>query len=94
MTLTRTLTKLVTAFSTIRPRAEPTRASRGITDPDTIHTAKAHDYILFKSLLVSLTDLEQSRIIDIISNKKRMVEALPRKSSSNRAHSVANIAQT
>jgi hypothetical protein len=89
MTLTKTLTQLVTAFSTIRPRAEPTRANMGITDPDMDHTAKAHDYILFKSLLDSLTDLAQSRLIGIISNRKRLVETLPGKCSSNRANSAA-----
>ena len=94
MTLTRKLTNLVTAFSTARPRAYPTRASRGITDPNTDHTAKAHDYILFKSLLDSLMDLAQSRLIGIISNRKRMVEALPGKISNTRAHSATYISHT
>ncbi len=62
MTLTRTLTHLADAFSTVRPRGEISRANRGTTDPAMDHTAKAHDYILFKSLLDSLTDLAQSRI--------------------------------
>jgi len=91
MTLTRTLTHLVTAFSAVRPRADPTRASRGITDPNMDHTAKAHDYILFKSLLDSFTDLAQSRLIGIISNRKRLVETLPGKSSDTRAHSATDI---
>jgi hypothetical protein len=43
VTLTRTVTQITTAFSTVRPRAELTRISKGITDPDTDHTAKAHD---------------------------------------------------
>ena len=90
VTLARTLTQLTTVFSTIRPRAKPTRASRSITDPDTDHTAKAHDYILFKSL----QDLAQSRLIGIISNLKRLVEALPDKSSNIKAHSTANTTQT
>ncbi len=72
MTLTRTLTQLTTAFSTVRPRAEPTRTCMDITNPDTDHTTKAHDYILFKLLLDFLTDLAQSRLIGIISNRKRM----------------------
>ncbi len=92
--LTRTLTHLVAAFSTVRPIADPTRANRGITDPNTDHTAKAHDYILFKSLLVSLTDLAQSRLIGIISNRKRLVEALPGRSCNTKAHSAANISHT
>ena len=49
-TLTTTLTHLTTAFSTIRLQVEPTRASRGNNDPDTDHTARIHDYNLFKSL--------------------------------------------
>ena len=57
MALTKMLTQLVSAFSTVRHRVKPTRASRGITDPITDHAAKAHDYILFKSLLDSLTNL-------------------------------------
>ena len=73
---------------------EPTRASRGITDPITDHSAKAHDYTIFKSLLNSLTDLAQSRLIGIISNRKRLVETLPGKSSSIRANSIANKSQT
>ncbi len=51
-------------------------SQQGITDPNTDHTAKAHDYILFKSLLDSLTDLAQFRLIGIISNRKRLVEDL------------------
>ena len=94
MTLTRTMTHLVTAFSTVRPRADPTRANKGITDPNTDHIAKAHDYILFKSRLDSLADLAQSRLIGIISNRKRLVEALPRKSSNTRAHSAVDISHT
>ena len=94
MTLTRTLTQLVTAFSTVRPRTEPTRASKGITDPDTDHTAKVHDYILFKSLLDSLTDFAHSRLIGIISNRKRLAEALPGKNSNTRAHSADDITLT
>ena len=58
-----------------------------MTDTHTDHTAKARDYILFTSLLDSLTDLAQSRLIGIIRNRKRLVEALPEKSSDTRAHS-------
>jgi hypothetical protein len=94
MTLTRTLTELTTAVSIVRPRAEPTRTSRDIPNPDTDRTAKAHDYILFKLLMDSLTDLAQSRLIGIISNRKRLVEALPGKINSIRAHSATEISHT
>jgi hypothetical protein len=79
VTLTRALTHLTATFSSVRPRRETSRASKGIANPDTDHTAKAHDYILFKSLLDSLKDLAQSRLLGIISNRKRVVEALPGK---------------
>ena len=94
VTLTKTLTQLVTAFSIVRPRVEPTRSIRDITDPTTDHTAKAHDYTQFKSLLDSLTDLAQPRLIGITSNRKRLVEALPRKSSSITTHLATNKTQT
>ena len=41
------------------------------------HDAKAHDFTLFKSLLESITDLAQSRLMGIIRNRKRLVDALP-----------------
>ncbi len=68
-----TLTQLTTAFSAVRPREEPPRATRGNTDPATDHNAKAHDYILFKPLLDSVTDLAHSRLIGIIRNRKRLI---------------------
>ena len=43
----------------------------------TDHDARTHDFALFKSLLDSLTDLPQSRLIGIIRKKKRIVEDLP-----------------
>ena len=70
-TLTATLTHLTAAFSTVRPRVEPSRASKGNPISDMGHTAKAHDYIMLKSLLDSITDLAQSRLLAIINNKKR-----------------------
>ncbi len=45
----------------------------GNNDPDTDHTARTQDYNLFKSLLDSLTVLAQSRLVGIISNRKRLV---------------------
>jgi hypothetical protein len=66
----------------------------GYIDPNTDHTAKTHDYILFNSLLDSLTDLAQPRLIRIVSNRKRLVEALPGKSNNTRAHSAADISHT
>jgi len=94
VTLTQTLTHLTATFSTVRPRGETSKASRGITNPDTDHTAKAHDYILVKSLLDSLTDIAQSRLLGIISNRKRLVEALLGKSSNIIAHSAADTPHT
>ncbi len=76
-TLTRTLDHLTADFSTVRPTVERSRARRGASSPATDHTAKTHDYSLFKSLLDSLTDLAQSRLLGIIRNKKRIVDALP-----------------
>ena len=76
MTLHGTLTQLTNAFSAVRPREEPSKANRDTTNPTTDHNAKAHDYILFKSLLDSLTDLAQSRLIGIIRNRKRLIETL------------------
>jgi len=93
-TLTATLTYLTAAFSTVRPRVGLTRASRGILIPNMDHTAKAHDYILFKSLLDSITDLAQFRLLGIINNRKRLVESLPGKVSRTRAHSEAALAHT
>ncbi len=94
VTLARTLSQLTTAFSNVRPRAEPTRAGKGITNPHTDHTAKAHDYIIFTSLMDSLTDLAQSRLIGIIRNRKRLVEALPGYISNIRACSAVDITHT
>jgi hypothetical protein len=86
-TLTRTLDHLTAAFSTIRPSVKRPRASKSISSPATDHKAKAHDFTLFKSLLDSITDLAQSRLIGIIRNRKRLVAALPRGDIS-RAHPV------
>jgi hypothetical protein len=73
-TLTTTLIHLTAAFSTVRLRMEPTRASRERHIPDMDHTGKAHDYILFKSLLDSITGLAQSRLLAIIDDRKRLVD--------------------
>jgi hypothetical protein len=77
-TLTKTLDRLTAAFSASRPLVERSRASWGISNPDTDHNAKAHDFTLFKSLLDSIADLAQSRLLGIIRNRKRLVDALPR----------------
>ena len=76
-TLNRTLNQLTTAFSTVRPITERSSTGRGDSFPATDHNAKAHDYDLFKSVLDSLTDLAQSRLLGIIRNRKRLVDALP-----------------
>ncbi len=70
-TLTRTLDKLTAAFSAVRPTVERSRAIRGATNPTTDHNARTHDYNLYKSLLESLTDLAESRLLGIIGNRKR-----------------------
>jgi hypothetical protein len=54
------------------------------------HNAKSHDYTLFKSLLDSLTDLAQSRLLGIIRHRKRLVDALPGGVRRHRAHSDAS----
>jgi len=84
-TLTKTLDHLTAAFSTVRPSVESSRANMGISSPATDHNAKTHDFVLFKSLLDSITDLTQSRLIGTIRTRKRLVGALPRGDSS-RAH--------
>ncbi len=91
-TLTKTLDHLTAAFSTARPNLERTRASRGADSPDTDlhHNARTHDYNPLKSLLDSITDLAQLRLLCIIRNKKRLVDALPGGVRHHRAHSVAS----
>jgi hypothetical protein len=84
-TVTRTLDQLPAAFFAVRPSVERSRASRGISSPDTDHNAKAHDFTLFKSLMDSITDLAQSRLLGIIRNRERLVVALHRGNGS-RAH--------
>jgi hypothetical protein len=80
-TLTRTLEHLTAAFSVVRPSVEKSRANKDISSPDTDHNAKAHDSTLFKSLLDSITDLAQSRLLGIIRNRKRLIVALHRGNS-------------
>ena len=71
-TLTRTLDHLTAAFSSVRPTVERSRATRGASSPATDHNARTHDYSMFNSLLDSLTDLAQSRLLGIIRNRKRL----------------------
>jgi hypothetical protein len=89
-TLTKTLNQLTAAFSTVRPNVERSRAIRGATSPGTDHNAKFHDYNLFKSMLDSLTDLAQFRLLGIIRNKKCLVDALPGGVRHHRANSDAS----
>ena len=89
-TLTRTQYQLTAAFYTVRPNVERSRANKGATSPATDHNAKTHDYNLFKSLLGSLTDLAQSRLLGIIRNGKRLVDALPGGVKHHRANSDAS----
>ena len=81
---------LTTAFSTVRPIKEISSTSRGDSFPAIDHNAKTHDYTMFKSLMDSLTDLAQSRLLGIIRNRKRLVDALPRGVNRHRAHSAAS----
>ena len=76
-TLTRTLDHLTATFSTVRPSVKNSRAIKGTFSPATDPNAKAHDFTLFKSLLDSITDLSQPRLLGIIRNRKRLVDALP-----------------
>jgi hypothetical protein len=87
-TLQRTLEHLATALSTVRPHGEQGRASTGVTDPDTDSNAKSHDYRMFKSLLASLIYITHSRLLGIVRNRMRLIEALP-KAMGHRAQSVA-----
>jgi len=80
-----TLNILTAAFSTVRPSVERSRDSRGISNPVMDLNAKTHDYTMFKSLLDSITDLAQSRLLGIIRNRKRLVDSLPR-GDSRQAH--------
>ena len=89
-TLKATINHLTAAFSTARPRVERTRATKGNTDPVTDHTARTHDYNMFKLLMTSLTDLAQSRLLGIISNTKRLVAKLPGIGNRHRANSAAD----
>ena len=76
-TLTRTLDQLTAVFSTVRPTVDRSRASKGVASPATNHNAMTHDYNMFKSLLDSLRDIAQSRLVGIIRNTKGLVYALP-----------------
>jgi hypothetical protein len=77
-TLTRALDKLTAAFSTVQPNVERSRDSKGAASPATDHNVITHDYTMFKLPLDSLTDLAQSRLIGIISRKrKRLLDDLP-----------------
>ncbi len=80
-TLTKTLDQLTTAFSAVRPFTGRPSTSIGDTFPAMDHNAKAHDYTLFKSLLDSITDLAQSRLLGI-----KIQEALSRRTT-RRSHS-------
>ncbi len=76
-TLKTTLDHLTAAFSTVRPRTDRTSAIEGTSQPDMDFYARSHDYRLFNSMLDALTDLAQSCLLGIISNKTRLVGSLP-----------------
>ena len=75
-----TLKSPTSTLSTARPFVETSRANSSITDPTTDTNAKTHGTI-FLALLNSLTNLAHSRLLDIIRNRKRLVEALPKKNT-------------
>ena len=85
--LTRTINHLTAAFSTFRPRVDHTSATKGTTKPITDSNARSHDSNMFRSLLDALIDLAQPRLLGIIRNKKRLVEARPWAVRRNRANS-------
>jgi hypothetical protein len=88
-TLETTLDHLNAAFSTVRPRTDLTSTSEDTSQPDTDYNARSHDYCLFKSMLDALTDLAQSRLLGINSNKKLLVGSLSRAVGRSRAHPTA-----
>ncbi len=57
--------------------------------PITDFNVKSHDYRTFQSLLGALTNFAQTRLLGIIRNKKRLVEALPWVVRRNGAHLAA-----
>jgi hypothetical protein len=88
--LSRTRDHLTAAFSTARPSADQVRACTSNTQQSTIDfNARSHDYRMFKSMMDSLTDLAQSRLLGIIRNNSRLVEALPGAVNRHRALSTA-----
>ncbi len=89
-TITRTLHQLTTTFSAVRPLTGRPSTSVGDNSLAMDHNAKAHDYTLFKSLLDSLTDLAQARLLGIITNRKRLVDTVQGGFIRNRAHSDAS----
>ncbi len=89
-TLSSTMDQLTTAFSTVRQTTGRSSTSKGGTPAATDHNAKNHDYTLFKSMLDSLTDLAQYRLLSIIRNKKRLVDTLQGGVRHHRAQSVAS----
>ena len=93
-TLTRTLDHLSDAFSTVRPRMKHANANKGTPLPTMDSNATSHDYRRFKSMLDSLADLAQSRLLGIIRNMARLVDALPRAVMRNRANSDATLTHT
>ena len=90
-TLTETLDLPNAIYFTVRPCVERTRANRGAASPATDDNARTHDYNMFKSLLDSLTDLDQSRLLGIIRNMKRIVDDIPGGVGQHRAHSKASL---
>ena len=82
------------AFSTVHSRVHHTSASKGTSQPITDSNTKSHDYLMFKSLMNALTDLAVPRLLGIIRNKKRLVEALPWAIRRTRAHSATTPTHT
>jgi len=93
-TLTRTLDHPTAAVSMVRPRHDQVSARKSTSQPTTDSNATSHVYRLFKMLLNELTDLAQTRLLCIIRNKTRLVEALPRAVNRHRAHSATTPTHT
>jgi hypothetical protein len=93
-TLTTILDDLAAAFSTVHPHMEQARDNKGTIDLATDHNDRIHEPNTLKVSLNSLTDLAQSRLLRIVSNRTRFVDALPREVSRRRSYSVASASPT
>jgi len=87
--LTMTLDHLTAAFSIARSSGASKSQHGRLYPRYTAHDASIHDFNLFKSLLDYIKQLAQSRLLGINSNKKCLVDALPREAIRHLANSAA-----